>query len=310
MEIAARFKQTLYLSRVRVLLRSAGMRRVLAAIGTLRSLGSQFAHRQGIQEHVTVHLRGFTATFRTATLYEFDRVEALGSERKFLQRLLQEVQPGDAAYDIGANLGLYTVFLAKAVGENGCVVAFEPEQRSLHRCRENVKLNALENVQLFDRALSNEDTEANFVVYENPASGVHHICRAGDTDVHARLQPIRLTIGDQFISEYGLPIPNVLKIDVEGMEEEVLLGLTQTLRHSECRVVMCEVHFAILDQRGRWDAPARIVKFLDSCGFKKVEWLNSGHCLAVKPSARAARIQRSTNARSDGKQPWSHSRIQ
>jgi len=93
-----------------------------------------------------------------------------------------------------------------------------------------------------------------------------------------------MVVGNRFIDMESLPVPNVIKIDVEGMEEEVLLGLVQTLHRPECRLILCEVHFAVLDQRGRWDAPRRILYFLEDCGVDTIEWLNYGHLMATKSS--------------------------
>ncbi len=298
---ATALKQKIYLGRVRVLMRRAGMRRVLGLIATVRSLGYRLRFHLRPRERATVCVGEFAARFSVSSPEELQRTETVGGERKFLQRLIQEVRAGDVAYDIGTSFGLYTVFFAKAVGADGFVIGFEPESRSLQRCAENLSLNSLENVRIFDRALANEEKEVCLVVDESPASGVHHVVQSRDGDAISRFQRIRMVIGDRFIAEQALPVPNIIKIDVEGMEEEVLLGLAQTLRRSECRLVFCEVHFAILDQLGRRDAPWRILKFLDACGFKRINWLNSGHFLALKHSTGAEGRARNQNSRPGGK---------
>ncbi|GEM_PF-424524 len=284
---AATLKQKLYLSRTRVLMRRAGIRRALELVATLRAFGYRLRYRLRPSERAMVRIREQAARFVVSSSDEMQRVQTLGGEKKFLERLLEEVRSGDVAYDIGTSLGLHTVFLAKAVGDAGCVIGFEPEARSYQRCRENLRLNALHNVRLFDCALADEENEVQLVVGESAASGVHHVQRRGDGHAHGWLQPIRLVVGDRFIAGHGLPAPDVLKLDVEGMEEEVLRGLAETLRRPNCRLVLCEVHFAILDQRGRWDAPRRIQEFLVSCGFGTVDWLNSGHLLARKDAPSA-----------------------
>ncbi len=293
MEFAAKLKQRIYLGRGRVLLRRAGIPRAMGFLRTVWSLRYRFGFRLRPREHVTVRVCELSATFRVSSPSEMERARTLGGEKRILHRLLQEVRPGDVAYDIGTNFGLYTVFLARAVRENGCVIGFEPESRSLEKCEENLSLNSLKNVRMIDRALANEEKEVDLVVDENPSSGAHHVLRSTDGDAIRRRQRIRIAIGDRFIAEQALPIPNLIKIDVEGMEEEVLLGLSQTLHRPECRLVFCEVHFAILDQLGRRSAPARIVKLLNACGFKRIDWLNSGHFVALKRSASEGRRPRS-----------------
>ena len=56
-----------------------------------------------------------------------------GAERRLLRQL---ITPGMTVLDLGANIGIYTEFLAKLVGPSGCVVAFEPEQRNVERLRD------------------------------------------------------------------------------------------------------------------------------------------------------------------------------
>lgn len=275
--------QTIYLSRGRVLLRRLGMRQAIGLIAALRSLPNTFRDAP-LPACVSVSLNGVTSRFLISSTDELRRTQTLGGEGRFLQRLLQEIRPREVVYDIGTNLGLYTIFLAKAVGSHGRIIGFEPELRSFERCQENLRLNSLANVKVFDRALGNEDREIVLAVDESAASGVHHVLGRRDGETSTRWQSAKMVVGDRFIDMESLPTPNVIKIDVEGMEEEVLLGLTQTLRRPQCRLVFCEIHFAVLDQRGRWDAPRRILHFLEDCGFDTIEWLNYGHVMATKAS--------------------------
>ena len=281
MRIVAGVRQSIYLSRGRVFLRRLGMRRALSLITVVRSLPNTFRDAP-LPASVSVPLNGFTSRFLVSSRDELHRTLTLGGEGRFLNRLIQELRPGEVVYDIGTNLGLYAIFLAQAVGPRGRVIGFEPELRSFERFQENLRLNALPNVRVFDCALGNEDREIVLAVDESAASGVHHILGTRDGQIPTRWQSAKMVVGDRFIDMESLPVPNVLKIDVEGMEEEVLLGLAQTLQRPACRLIFCEVHFAILDQRGRWDAPRRILRFLENCGFNSIEWLNYGHLMATK----------------------------
>lgn len=196
-------------------------------------------------------------------------VRSLGCEVRFRLRPRESV-------------GNYTVFLGRAVGENGSVIGFEPELRSYRRCEENLRLNSLTNVRLFDRALGNEEKEHDLVVDEELGSGVHHILMSNADSRGSGLQRIKVVNGDQFVREQALPVPNVIKVDVEGMEMEVLLGLSHTLRRPECRLICCEVHFALLERMGQKDTPKKIRELLDALGFKQVDWIDPSHFLASK----------------------------
>jgi hypothetical protein len=79
----------------------------------------------------------------------------------------------------------------------------------------------------------------------------------------------------------GLRTPALIKVDVEGAEEEVLHGLSRTLAGPSCHTLLCEVHFAQLEARGHREAPARIESSLRSHGFR-IRWLDASHLLATK----------------------------
>ena len=107
-------RRTMYLSRGRVFLRRLGMRRALSLIATVRSLPNT-SRDAPLPACISVPLNGFTSSFLVSSTDELRRIQTLGGEERFLSRLLQEIRPGEVAYDVGTNLGLYSVFLAKGV---------------------------------------------------------------------------------------------------------------------------------------------------------------------------------------------------
>jgi hypothetical protein len=86
--------------------------------------------------------------------------------------------------------------------------------------------------------------------------------------------------GDSYWATSGIT-PNLLKIDVEGFEEEVLAGMKSLLAAPELRAVFLEVHFAILESRGRSDAPLRIEKLLRDNGLIP-NWVDGSHIVAKR----------------------------
>lgn len=92
---------------------------------------------------------------------------------------------------------------------------------------------------------------------------------------------VAVTRGDALIENKNLPYPSVIKIDVEGYEEEVLKGLLATLTRPECRAVFCEMHFTLLAERGEKYAPIRIQKLLKDAGFKTT-WVDASHLAGYK----------------------------
>lgn len=231
---------------------------------------------------VSVFAGGHKADFLVSSFKEFRRIKAIGSEKKILRFFLEKIRLGDVVCDIGASIGLYTIFLAKAVGESGLVMAFEPEERSHQRLIENIRFNSLDNIKIFKNALSNEQAKKELIVDQYFVSGVHSFAKVDKNVPLEKIQKIETTTGDIFISENALPFPNVIKIDVEGMEYEVLLGLSSILKTPQCRLILCEVHFSILESRGTPNAPQKIENLLKEFGFNKIKWLDYSHLLVSK----------------------------
>jgi FkbM family methyltransferase len=134
---------------------------------------------------------------------------------------------GTAAIDVGANVGLFTVPLALAVGEAGRVLAIEPSPENLEQLAHNLRLNELENVVVHDIALAAEPGEVLLRLGVDPA--FHSTTavvksRAGEDGVVVRADTL-----DSVWSNAGEPEVSFLKIDTEGGELEILEGGTQLL---------------------------------------------------------------------------------
>jgi FkbM family methyltransferase len=155
-----------------------------------------------------------------------------------LNALLSSLRRGDVAYDIGANIGIFSVLMAKMVAGGGHVVAFEPLPNVFEHLRANIALNALTNVRAFCTALS--DVAGTRLMHTADESVLSSLESSARTD--ARSEQVRIEIGDRLRAVEGLPIPRVVKIDVEGHESSVLRGLRETLSRPECRLVCCEIH--------------------------------------------------------------------
>jgi FkbM family methyltransferase len=197
-------------------------------------------------------------------------------ESRFGDALTRAVRPGDVVWDVGANVGVYTRAFSDLVGEAGAVCAFEPvptcfaelEQRTLDR----------NNVRRFQVALGDKAATASMFTSDDPFGVTNSLVNdvANGRAVSVSVQP-----GDALVADKTAPAPNVLKIDVEGFEEEVLSGLSQTLGRAECRAVFVEVHFAILEKRGARHAPARMTDLLRSKGFE-LRWTDGSHLAAQR----------------------------
>src|SRR6185437_11707673 len=96
----------------------------------------------------------------------------LGSYELEKQRVFRSfADPGSVIYDIGANVGIYTLLGATLVGGCGHVVAFEPLPRNLRLLHRHIELNNLQNVTIVEKAVSDRDGFAAFKVGENSSEG-------------------------------------------------------------------------------------------------------------------------------------------
>jgi len=152
------------------------------------------------------------------------------------------VAAGQCVYDIGANCGQSTLHLARAVGREGRVIAFEPVAWNFERLVRNVELNALDQVTPVCAAASDLDGDAKFEFTEHNSTQGRLIpvgqenTRPSDFQ-EIRVQQLRLDPYDG----RGWPAPSFLKVDVEGGAPAVLAGASGLFE--SCRpTVYIELH--------------------------------------------------------------------
>lgn len=163
------------------------------------------------------------------------------------------VRPGHVVYDIGANVGFFTLLSARLCAPGGSVVAFEPFPRNLNYLHQHVALNRLVNVTVVEAAVS-DVCGAGFLGGRagNPAEVA--LAREG--------LPVSLVTIDECVARRGLPPPHLLKIDVEGAESAVLRGAASVL--SSCRPAV------ILSCHG-WQQHEICSRFLEELGYRITE---------------------------------------
>jgi FkbM family methyltransferase len=129
-------------------------------------------------------------------------------------------------YDIGANLGYVSLSLAKRVGPNGHVIAFEPVPRNIELFRRNIELNGLRNIRLIDCAASDKAGDAVIRLAENLATASMVWHRNNPAAAEFSIKTVAI---DDLVASGDLAYPAFVKIDVEGAEGSVLLGMRRTL---------------------------------------------------------------------------------
>ena len=192
------------------------------------------------------------------------------------RRVLEKaIRKGDVVWDIGANIGIYTQLFTNWVGSEGQVVAFEPNPAALEQIKD--RLAGCQCLLIENIALGSQEERSELIVGSNNTVG--HVRDQNESVGTKECQiPVQVSTGDSVCARLGL-IPNVLKIDVEGFEEEVLTGLKQTLASPRVRALLIEVHFEQLECRGQRLAPLRIERHLKDRNFD-VRWVDRSHLFA------------------------------
>lgn len=140
----------------------------------------------------------------------------LGKQKLFMER----VDAGKIVFDVGANTGLYSLLASKAVGASGAVYAFEPLPRNVDFLKQNLAVNKVQNVLVYEKAVANSEGIIRFNQGADHATG--YISEDGTLEV----ETVSL---DRLVHDEQLPPPDYLKIDVEGAESRVLIGATNIL---------------------------------------------------------------------------------
>ncbi len=181
-------------------------------------------------------------------------------EREVADYLSARIRPGQTCFDIGANVGIYVLQIARWSAPDGRIVAFEPNPATLDVLRAHVALNGLESrVSIVPKGAGAHAGRAE--LYDTEAgSGLSRI-GAPNPGIHVAVQPtaIALTTVDEYCQETGI-VPDWLLIDTEGYEYEVLLGAAATLRRHAPRVVV-ELHPHLSSPESR-DAGERLLREL------------------------------------------------
>jgi len=162
------------------------------------------------------------------------------NQMEFLEFTARAAPPGAVLLDIGANIGIAALTLSRVAGPAGTVHAFEPQRVIFHMLAGNMALNSIDNVFVYHQAVGRAPGQARIPRLDYRAQtsfGSVELNREYQSDANQQaLDGVFDNV--TMISLDGLALPRVdfIKIDVEGMEAEVLAGAAQTI--SRCRPLM------------------------------------------------------------------------
>lgn len=154
--------------------------------------------------------------------------------RQVMKALLR---PGDVFVDVGANIGLHTLYAASLVGEQGKVIAFEPVKRIFGILADNISINGYINrVRLVNKGVSDEDGQLIIHLYEGQAGGSSLGSYGAAMPNRAESsEMVDITTLDREIDEEFV---RLVKADVEGFEYKVLKGASKVVSNKNTSVLI------------------------------------------------------------------------
>lgn len=195
-------------------------------------------------------------------------------ERHNTAAIRKIISPGDIIFDVGANIGYYTLLFSSLAGESGSIFAFEPVPRTLDLLKINLNKNPrlARAVHLYEVALSNTASLITINISGNSNTGASHAAVTYETNDRGRLEAgiidtkqFHCTTGDMIWEKHGCPEIKLIKMDIEGHELYALRGMTKILSSLHSLAVFVEVRDSFLHAAG--NSKEELFEFMNSLGF-------------------------------------------
>ena len=190
-------------------------------------------------------VQGTRAKMIVSNPNELSIYQSLDGEKSFLQKFLNRINDKTVFYDVGANIGMYSLCAAKYKVSPRFIYSWEPEPFNFKRLKENIDLNGIKNITAFPIALGSENTVLGLRTdAKEPGSLTPSFTRESSGSVS-----VQVARGDDWVSEKKLQLPSIMKIDVEGYEFNVLKSFKKTIIKSK-PIIFLEIHPEFLENLG------------------------------------------------------------
>lgn len=143
---------------------------------------------------------------------------------KLMKHLLNN-KPDPIFLDIGANTGVYSIFMSKFCKE---VHAFEPAEKAIEALKTNIKINNIKNIFIHNIGLGERTGRLNLLVPLRYGTGNSSFVYNGPQNTES--VEVDVVKGDEAVKKLNLKKIDLIKIDVEGFEKDVLAGLKETIK--------------------------------------------------------------------------------
>lgn len=189
----------------------------------------------------TCNVRGHRISIGVRSALELWRCRTYESKEPETLDWIDSFSKGDILFDVGANIGLYSLY----AGKRGIrVLSFEPEGQNFAGLTNNCMTNRLDGVTPYCMALADKEYfDLLYVTSTNPGDSQHNL--GTKNPIFKRecsgTQGIFASTLDRLCLEHGFPVPQHIKIDVDGIEDRILEGAQMVLTHPSFRSLLIEI---------------------------------------------------------------------
>ncbi len=163
--------------------------------------------------------------------------------------------------DVGASIGLYTLYLSSFV-RKGKIIAIEPASLPRKYLRMNVELNDLSNVVIDSHAVAPRSGLLKLYVTKYWATTSAMRSYASYMSKIIKVETVNAVTLDELLSSYGLDYVDLIKLDIEGYEDDVIRS-SEVIRERKVRRLVVEVHKNVVD-------PSNVLNYLGSIGYEVI----------------------------------------
>ena len=208
---------------------------------------------EALNPRTRIHTDVGDLVFSTPTTFTRWRAESLFTKEPCTLEWLGDLRTDQVLLDVGANVGVYTVW-ASAI-RRATVIALEPEAENYALLNRNIRLNNVaDRVTALPLALSNVDEASHLYIRDTRIGGSNH--SAGES-LDFALRPVESTFRqgcflyrlDTLIHRGVLQVPDHIKIDVDGFEHRVIEGAANTLRDPKVRSLLIETNPSLTEHQ-------------------------------------------------------------
>lgn len=168
------------------------------------------------------------------------------------------LEPGMTVYDVGANVGFLAILAARLIGPEGQVVCFEPLPANVDAIQHNAALNAFSNISVIREALGRQEGTSEFLVSGDVGWGKLAGAGGDPGDLTGTI-PVSVVQLSRAVTQHRLPLPDLIKVDIEGGEVGMLEGSAELL--TRCRP------FILIELHGTNAAVHRILRDAEYCPY-------------------------------------------